>query len=64
MQKVRTILAALNQLAENSRSEASRAARIAGTREHSLFFGHYTLIYRMRGPVFEVLGILPAKRWF
>jgi hypothetical protein len=51
-------------LAENPRSKASRAGRIAGTREHSLFFGHYTLIYRMRGLVFEVLGVLSAKRTF
>ncbi len=64
MQKVRTILATINQLAENPTSEANRAGRIAGTREHSLFFGHYTLSYRMRGPVFEVLGVLPAKRRF
>ena len=41
-------------------SQQSRAH--PGTREHSLFFGHYTLSYRMRGPVFEVLGVLPAAQ--
>lgn len=61
-QKVRAIVATINRIADNPASEAGRAGRIMGTREHSLFFGHYTLIYRVRGTAFEVLGVLPAKR--
>jgi hypothetical protein len=60
MLKVGGAIAAINQLAENPAPESSRAGRIAGTREQPLLFGYYTLVYRVRGAVFEVLGVLPA----
>jgi hypothetical protein len=60
MLKVRGVIAAIKQLAEDPAPETSSAGRIAGTREQPLLFGYYTLIYRVRGSVFEVLGVLPA----
>ena len=61
-QKVRAIIGTINELAANPARASSRAGRIAGTREHSLLFDHYTLIYRVRDHAFEVLGILPTSR--
>jgi hypothetical protein len=61
-QKVRTIIGTIKELAADPAKASSRAGRIAGTREQPLLFDHYTLIYRVRNPAFEVLGILPTSR--
>ncbi len=61
-QKVRTIIGTINEVAAAPARASSRAGRIAGSREHPLLFDHYTLIYRVRDPAFEVLGILPTSR--
>ena len=57
--KVRSVISAIEQLAENPAAPHGRAGRIAGTRECGVYFDHYTVIYRVQSGVFQVLGILP-----